>query len=421
MATPGALAAYQQLLSTCGRLTLADLLLPAAEVAEGGFTVTAGYAAALKQTAKTLNQFAGSRAVLLKPDGSPCEKGEILAQPDLGRTYRAIAEHGADWFYRGPFAEQVSSWMRENGGLLTAEDFANYRPVRREPICTDYRGHTVVGFPPPSSGGTHVAQILNILEHFELRALHETDDGQFAHVMAEAMKLAFADRAYWLGDADFVDVPRGLVSRSYAAELAQRINPDRATPVACQGSPPAADSDLFRRHTTHIAAAAQSRADVRDGAEGIGPLTGDAVHAMFGFDEGVSGYFGSQRNTAGGRFGLQIFGSLGVLEILTGYLPAVHFLDDPNWSPGRSGKNWVSVSSAGVGQPEPLKDGGLPAGNLAACIDLIQAIEEDRQPEANIYEARLTVAMITAVFESQRVGGPVKFPLQTRVNPLSLL
>jgi predicted dehydrogenase len=164
-----------------------------------------------------------------------------------------------------------------------------------------------------------------------------------------------------------------------------------------------------------------TRTDVREGAEGIGPLAGDAVQAMFGFDEGATGYFGSQRNTAGGRFGLQICGSLGVLEILTGYLPAVHFLDDPNWSPGRSGKNWVSVSSAGVGQPEPLKDGGLPAGNLAACIDLIQAIEEDRQPEANIYEARLTVAMITAVFESQRVGGPVQFPLQTRVNPLSLL
>jgi predicted dehydrogenase len=164
-----------------------------------------------------------------------------------------------------------------------------------------------------------------------------------------------------------------------------------------------------------------TRADVRDGAEGIGPLAGDAVQAMFGFDEGFSGYFGSQRNLAGGRFGLQIFGSQGIVEILTGFLPAVHFLDDPNWSPGRSGKNWVSVSSAGVGQPEPLKDGGLPAGNLAACIDLIQAIEEDRQPEANIYEARLTVAMISAVFESQRVGGPVTFPLQTRVNPLSLL
>ena len=163
-----------------------------------------------------------------------------------------------------------------------------------------------------------------------------------------------------------------------------------------------------------------TRSDVQEGPEGIGPLAGDTVQAMYGLDDGVTGYFGSHRNATGNRFGLQIFGSLGVVEILTGYLPAVHFLDDASWSPGRSGKNWVPVSSAGLGQPEPLKDGGLPAGNVAACIDLIQAIEEDRQPEASIYEGRLTVAMIAAVFESQRVGGPVSFPLQTRENPLTL-
>ncbi|MHB8973255.1 MAG: Gfo/Idh/MocA family protein [Pirellulaceae bacterium] len=167
-----------------------------------------------------------------------------------------------------------------------------------------------------------------------------------------------------------------------------------------------------------------TRSDVQDGPEGIGLLAGDAIQAVYGMDDGVTGYFGSHRNAtgqAGNRFGLQIFGSLGVVEMLTGYLPAVHFLDDPTWSPGRSGKNWVPVSSAGLGQPEPLQDGGLAAGNVAACIDLLQAIEQDRQPEANIYEARLTVAMIAAVFESQRTGGPVSFPLQTRENPLTLL
>ncbi|MHB0956664.1 MAG: Gfo/Idh/MocA family protein [Pirellulaceae bacterium] len=163
-----------------------------------------------------------------------------------------------------------------------------------------------------------------------------------------------------------------------------------------------------------------TRNDIQQGPEGIGPLAGDTVQAMYGLDEGVTGYFGSHRNAAGARFGLQIYGSLGVIEMLTGYLPAVHFLDDPSWSPGRSGKSWVPVSSAGLAQPEPLKDGGLPAGNLAACIDLLQAIEQDRQPEANIYEARHTVAMIAAVFESQRVGGPVSFPLETRENPLTL-
>ena len=108
-----------------------------------------------------------------------------------------------------------------------------------------------------------------------------------------------------------------------------------------------------------------TRSDVQDGPEGIGPLAGDTIQAVYGMDDGVTGYFGSHRNATdktGNRFGLQIFGSLGVVEILTGYLPAVHFLDDPSWSPGRSGKNWVPVSSAGLGQPEPLQDGGLRGG-----------------------------------------------------------
>lgn len=118
---------------------------------------------------------------------------------------------------------------------------------------------------------------------------------------------------------------------------------------------------------------------------------------------------------------LQIYGSQGVLEILTGHLPSVQFLDDPAWSPGRSNRKWQPVSSAGLGEPEPLTDGGLHAGNVLACRDLIAAIQEDRLPEANIYEARTTVAMIAAVFESQRIGGPVTFPLTNRENPLSLL
>ena len=169
---------------------------------------------------------------------------------------------------------------------------------------------------------------------------------------------------------------------------------------------------------------AVTRDDVRDGAEGIGPLAGDRVQAMYLLDDGVVGFFGSQRDAAGNRFGLQILGSQGMVEILTGFLPAVHFLDDPSWSPGRSGKSWVPVSSAGPGQPEPLSDGGLPAGNVAACLDLIHAIQDDRQPEANIYEGRQTISMISAVFESQRLGRPVSFPLENPLrccNPLHVL
>ena len=161
---------------------------------------------------------------------------------------------------------------------------------------------------------------------------------------------------------------------------------------------------------------------VAEGAEGIGPLAGDSLTAMYGMDDGVTAYFASTRNMGvGKRFGLQIFGSEGIIEILTGYLPAVNFLPDPNWSPGRSGAKWIPVSSAGPGQREPLPDGGSNAGNVLACKDLIAAIEEDRLPECSVYEGRTTVAMIAAVFESHRLAAPVEMPLKNRKNPLTML
>jgi predicted dehydrogenase len=165
------------------------------------------------------------------------------------------------------------------------------------------------------------------------------------------------------------------------------------------------------------------RGDVVEGAEGIGPLAGDAVRGMYGMADGSTAYFASYRNTGGNpsRFGLQIYGSQGIVEILTGHLPAVKYLPDPSWSPGRSGKQWLDVSTAGIGKPEPLKDGGLPGGNILAVKDLIAAIEEDRLPEASVYEARGTVEMIAAIFESQRTGCLVPMPLKNRQNPLTML
>jgi predicted dehydrogenase len=163
-----------------------------------------------------------------------------------------------------------------------------------------------------------------------------------------------------------------------------------------------------------------SKEHVREGNEGIGPLAGDTVRAMYGLPDGVTGYFGSHRNAGGSppRFGVQIFGSQGVIEILTGYLPDAHFLPDPSWSPGRSSAKWIPISSAGVGKPEPLT-GDNHTGNLVACRDLIDAIEQDRLPECNVLEGRMTVEMIAAVFESHLAGGPVKIPLKSRRNPLS--
>ncbi|MGE0607884.1 MAG: Gfo/Idh/MocA family protein, partial [Pirellulales bacterium] len=144
------------------------------------------------------------------------------------------------------------------------------------------------------------------------------------------------------------------------------------------------------------------KSDVKDGNEGIGPLAGDEVHATYGLASGAIARFDSVRGAGAklSRFGLQIYGSNGVLEIVTGSLPSVKFLDDGSWSPGRSGAQWQNVSSAGIGQPEPLADGGLGGGNVMAVQDLIAAIEEDRQPLCGIYEGRGSVEMIAAIFES---------------------
>jgi gamma-glutamyltranspeptidase/glutathione hydrolase len=261
VATPGAIAAYQLALEKHGELKLADLLRPAADLAEQGFPIDRIYAERLKFCEPQLVRFAGTRAVLLKGDRTAWPRKHVLKQRDLAKTYRAIAEEGIDYFYHGRFAAKVGEWMADNHGILTAADFAAYKPVEREPLVTHYRDWTVVGFPPPSSGGVHVAQILNILSHFDLAALHKRDQAQALHVIGEAMKLAFADRAYWLGDPDFVDVPRGLIDESYAAELAKRIDPKKTIVVDGHGDPPGAADDFFghvttndKKHTTHIAA-----------------------------------------------------------------------------------------------------------------------------------------------------------------------
>jgi gamma-glutamyltranspeptidase / glutathione hydrolase len=251
---PGALAAYEHALRHHGNLALKDLLLPAAKIAEEGFVLDDSFARRIKVTASELNEFHGAREIFLHPDGRPKEAGELLKQANLARTYRAIAGEGTDWFYRGPFAEQTARWMKENGGVMTAADFANYRVRLREPIRTTYRDCEIVGFPPPSSGGIHVAQILNLLEHFDLKALG-AGSVDFVHVVAEAMKLAFADRAFWLGDPDFAPVPRGLVSKGYAEELAKKIQLDQAMSVPGHSTPDRAQDEIFGRHTTHFSTA----------------------------------------------------------------------------------------------------------------------------------------------------------------------
>ena len=248
---PGEVAAFDFAVRHYGKKTLSELILPAASLAQHGFKAGLGCAKALESVAGEMAEFKSSTAIFF-PNGWPVRAGEILRQPDLASTYRSIAAQGGDWFYRGPFARSVENWMKANGGLLTAADFAHYHVELREPVESSYRGYEVVSFPPPSSGGVHVLEMLNILENYNLKAM----DGQTRlHVMAEAMKLAFADRAYWLGDPDFANVPRDLIAKNYAAGLAQKINLEHTTAVPSHGLPPDWQTDLFKKHTTHFCVA----------------------------------------------------------------------------------------------------------------------------------------------------------------------
>ena len=160
---------------------------------------------------------------------------------------------------------------------------------------------------------------------------------------------------------------------------------------------------------------------VKEGNEGIGPIAGDQIQAMYALDNGVMGYFNSVRNARAepSRFGIMIYGTEGILAMNTGYLPNAGWLLDGSWTPSRTGKRLVSVTSGGPGQPETLQDGGLDAGNELACQDLIAAIEDNRSPESSIEDARLTTEMIVSVYDSHRLGKKVYFPLQNRKNPLN--
>jgi gamma-glutamyltranspeptidase/glutathione hydrolase len=252
---PGALAAYKVALERCGSIKLDRALAPGIQAAQDGFKISASYAYAVRSEEKNLKNFDGSRAVYFRPDGSPIAAGDRLVQLDLANTYRQIATRGTEYFYRGEVAKKIGDWMAANGGIITAADFEKYEAKIREPLRSTYRGYQIVGFPPPSSGGVHVAEILNILETFDLKTIARKDPVEGTHIVCEAFKLAFADRAHWLGDSDFVSVPRGLTSKDYAKQLAAKIDPKRAIDVEEHGSPPNFSQDVFGRHTTHIAAA----------------------------------------------------------------------------------------------------------------------------------------------------------------------
>jgi gamma-glutamyltranspeptidase / glutathione hydrolase len=233
-----------------GKFSFAELIAPAIALARQGLIVDDDVADSLPLAAKALRLHPSSARIFLRPDGSVKQAGDHIALDDLARTLETIAAQGSAGFYGGPVAEKIVEAVNAAGGRMTTQDLAHYRAVEREPVRGTYRGYTIVSMPPPSSGGVHIIEILNILEGFPLAA-QGLNSAASLHELAEAEKLAYADRAAYLGDPDFVKIPlAGLTSKTYAAHLRALIAPDRARPAADirPGEPQRYESD----QTTHF-------------------------------------------------------------------------------------------------------------------------------------------------------------------------
>lgn len=229
---PGTVAGLTLALERYGTMSLAEVTAPAIALAEEGVEVTPGLAEALAASHDTLAQYFTSVDIFQKPDGSDFKPGERLVQKNLAQSLKLIATEGPDAFYRGEIGTLIAAEMARSGGLITKEDLAAYEAVVRAPVEGTYRGYDILSMPPPSSGGTHVIEILNILEGFPMGELG-FGSAETIHLMAEAMKRAYADRSEFLGDSDFVGVPlKGLTSKAYAGALRTLIDRDSATPSA---------------------------------------------------------------------------------------------------------------------------------------------------------------------------------------------
>jgi gamma-glutamyltranspeptidase / glutathione hydrolase len=250
---PGTVAGLAYALEKYGTMKWAEVAKPARQLAAEGFPVWYQLERSLKNASKHLSRYPETNRIFLR-DGKPYETGEIFKQPELAAVFERMIKRGPREFYDGKTAQLIEESMRRaaNGGKvwMTVEDLKNYKPVEREPLRGVYRGHEIITMPPPSSGGVAMIEMLNILERYDLKSMG-AGSSQAIHVMVEAMRRAFADRAQFLGDPDFVKVPvAGLVSRKYADKLAATIDLERASTSqdVRSGDPLAYESE----ETTHF-------------------------------------------------------------------------------------------------------------------------------------------------------------------------
>ncbi len=247
---PGTVAGLALALEKYGTISLRKAMAPAIDLAQHGFPVTPRFSKGLKAAEKRLKKWPASTRHFYKADGSYYEPGDLFVQKELAATLKRISAKGASEFYEGKTAELLVSEMQRHGGLISMQDMKSYQPVIRKPIHGNYRGYDIYSMSPPSSGGVHVVQILNILEGYPITELGH-NSAQTLHLMAEAMKYAYADRSRYLGDEDFVNVPlKGLVSKDYASSIQEMIDPDLVT--ASKTISPGQPTGYESNETTHF-------------------------------------------------------------------------------------------------------------------------------------------------------------------------
>ena len=231
-AVPGDVAGLLYALEHYGTMDRQTVMAPAIRLAREGYTVTPLLHADIALHAPQLAAYGDGAKIYLK-DGKIPETGDTIANPDLADTLQAIADGGKDVFYREAIAEKILDRVRKDGGCMSAEDLAAFAPKVMQPVRGTYRGYEILSSPLPSSGGTHVVQILNVLEHFDVGAL-AVNSPAYVHLFSEIFKLCYADRWQYMGDPDFQQVPlRGLLSKDYAAQLAAQVDRIRSQKPAC--------------------------------------------------------------------------------------------------------------------------------------------------------------------------------------------
>lgn len=234
VAVPGEVAGLIEARRRFGRLPLALLAAPAIQLASEGFRVDTTLRVAIERQQANMKRFSDLGRIYM-PKGEPPKEGDRIRQPELAETLKAIAKNGVEDFYSGWIGEAIVETIKKAGGVMTLDDLKNYRPVWREPLIGSYRNRTVIAMPPPSSGGVALLQMLNILESYKLGDFAHNSP-HYLHLLSESMKHAFADRAQFLGDPDFVHVPVGkLTGKNYAEWMRKRIAIDKTQVPAYYG------------------------------------------------------------------------------------------------------------------------------------------------------------------------------------------